>query len=69
MSCKWCQSTNRSKFLSEVSIHFPGVTNVTKPPVWAFPELVVCLDCGFTEFRIERAELSLLGPCKAETAA
>lgn len=57
MSCKSCQSKNQSIFASEVSIHFPGSRNVTKPPVWSFPELVVCLDCGFTEFRIEAAEL------------
>ena len=57
MSCKMCHSKNLSTFPSEVSIHFPGFANVTKPPVWSFPELVVCLDCGFTEFRIEAAEL------------
>lgn len=31
-----------------------------KPTVWAFPKLLVCLDCGFTEFQVEESELRLL---------
>jgi hypothetical protein len=60
MFCRSCQSTNQSKFPSEVNIHFPGRNNLTKPCVWAFPELVICLDCGFLESRVEDAELRLL---------
>jgi len=43
-----------------MNIHFPGKNNLTKPSVWAFPEIVVCLDCGFTEFHIEDVELGRL---------
>ena len=43
-----------------MNIHFPGLHNLTKPSVWAFPKILVCLDCGFTEFRSEGAELGLL---------
>ena len=64
MYCKSCQSTNQSKFPSEVNIHFPGRNNLTKPCVWAFPEIVVCLDCGFTEFHIEGVELGRLAEGK-----
>jgi len=60
MCCKSCQSTNQSKFPSEVNIHFRGPNNLTKPCVWAFPELVICLDCGFVESRVEGAELRRL---------
>jgi len=69
MSCIYCQSKNQTAFPSEVNIHFPGFSNLTKPSVWAFPELLVCLDCGFTEFRIEETELRLLEEGKAEKAA
>jgi hypothetical protein len=47
-----------------MGIHFVGLKNVDKPTVWVFPKLLVCLDCGFTEFVIrdtEREELVALG--------
>lgn len=60
MSCKACQSENQRKFSSEINIHFPGLKSLDKPTVWVFPELLVCLDCGFTGFLIEETELRLL---------
>ncbi len=43
-----------------MAIHFPGLKDIDKPVVWVFPEVVVCLDCGFAEFAIPAAELSQL---------
>lgn len=43
-----------------MNIHFPGMGGLDKPTVWAFPKLLVCLDCGFTEFQVEESELRLL---------
>jgi hypothetical protein len=43
-----------------MNIHFPGLKNSDKPTVWAFPELLVCLDCGFTELQLQEKECSLL---------
>ena len=60
MCCKSCQSHSQTTFPTEMNIHFPGKNNLTKPSVWAFPEIVVCLDCGFTEFHIEDVELGRL---------
>lgn len=40
-----------------------------KPMVWVFPELIVCLDCGATNFFIPEAQLRELGKNKAEAAA
>ena len=60
MSCQLCHSGNQRKFGSEINIHFPGYEGFVKPTVLAFPNLVVCLDCGFTEFRLEEKELRLL---------
>ena len=51
-----CRS-NRQQFSSEICIHFPGVENLTKPAVFAFPLLSVCLECGATEFKIGESEL------------
>ena len=60
MSCRACQSKNQRKFKSEINIHFPGLKGMDKPTVWAFPELVVCLECGFTEFLIDKEKLHRL---------
>jgi hypothetical protein len=61
MTCKSCSSENQRKFDSEISVHFHGLKNLDKPPVFVFPKLVVCMDCGFTEFAIPEAGLLLLG--------
>jgi hypothetical protein len=60
MSCKSCKSDNRSDFGGEVVIHFTGLKGLDKDPVWVFPKLMVCLDCGFTEFSIPETELQFL---------
>ena len=57
MACKSCQSRNQKVFESEMNIHFPELHNLNRGPVLAFPNLVICLDCGFAEFRIEDREL------------
>jgi len=62
-----CRSGNQHSFTAEINIHFPGRDNVTKPYVLAFPTMVICLDCGFTECQIADAELSLLAEGMAET--
>ena len=60
MFCKSCQSQRQTALDSEINIHIPGPQNLSTKSVWAFPQLLVCLDCGFTELNIERAELSQL---------
>jgi len=60
MSCKFCQSENQRILNGENAIHSPGVEGLDKPIVWVFPRLLVCLNCGFTEFVIPPAELRQL---------
>ena len=60
MSCKSCHSTKQRHFPAEINVHFPGYQNLTTPTVWLFPNLVICLDCGFSEFRIGGTELRQL---------
>jgi hypothetical protein len=50
MSCKVCQSVNQRTFQSDLNIHFPGAKNLVTPTVRSFTSLLVCLNCGFTEF-------------------
>ena len=56
MPCNSCGSM----YLAEVDIHFPGLRNAGVCPVLVFPELLVCLDCGKTEFMVPKAELDIL---------
>ena len=59
--CRSCQSANKGTFNGEIAIHFPGLEGLDKPIVWVFPKVLVCLDCGFTEFAIPETELRRLG--------
>jgi len=50
-----------------MGIHVRGLTNVDRPVVWVFPELVVYLDCGGAEFAVPEAELRQLAKGDAAT--
>src|ERR1700739_2493789 len=56
MSCKSCHSLNQRNFGGEMGIHFIGLRNLDKPTVWVFPQLLVCMDCGFAECVVPQAE-------------
>ena len=60
MECKGCASRNIKVFNGELAIHFPGLDGLTKPIVWVFPTLEVCLVCGSTNFIIPEEPLNLL---------
>ena len=60
MSCKSCHSSNQGEFGGEMGIHFIGLKNIDKPTVFVFAPLMVCLDCGFTEFVIQDPERNKL---------
>jgi hypothetical protein len=47
-------------FIGEMGIRSPGLKNIDKPSVWVFPELIVCFDCGRTDFLIPENELGEL---------
>jgi len=54
-------------FESEISIHFPELNNLKKRPILAFPNLLICLDCGFMESRIENSKLRELTEDSGDT--
>jgi hypothetical protein len=68
MSCLLCASANQGEFGTEILVHFPGLKNLDKPPLWVFPKLSVCLDCGFSRFTTPERELAILagGPQRIE---
>ena len=60
MGCRSCGSANQTEFTAEIDIHVPGLRNLDKRPVLVYPKLLVCLECGFTQFTIPEAELQCL---------
>ena len=51
-----------------MGIRFPGLKGIDKPVVWVFADdVVVCLDCGTTEFAVAKEELRQLAKGDAAT--
>ena len=61
MACRSCRSENQTELGAEINIHFPGRRGLDKPTVMVYPKVVVCLDCGFTQFMLPETELRTLG--------
>jgi hypothetical protein len=60
MSCTSCRSEQHVEFGAEMMIHFTGPESLDQPGVLAFPSLLVCMDCGRTEFIIPETALAEL---------
>lgn len=60
MACEACYSAHWREFAAEINIHFPGIKGIDIPTVWVFPEMSVCMDCGFAGFKIPNTELRKL---------
>src|SRR4030095_5733332 len=58
--CKSCGSNNYRKFTGEMGVHFKGIPEMDKPIVFVFSDLMVCLDCGHSEFTVPETELRVL---------
>jgi hypothetical protein len=61
MKCRSCDASPAARpFSGEVALHFPGLNGLTKPIVWVFPKVLVCLECGSAEFVVPEMELEVL---------
>ena len=61
MPCRRCGSDRCKEFPAVINIRPPlGKQYLDILPVWAFPKLVICVRCGFTECVLVDAELQLL---------
>lgn len=58
MACRLCRSEDQRTFCSEINIH---VLQSLTQAVWAFPAILVCMACGYTELQFEETELQNLG--------
>jgi hypothetical protein len=67
MQCTLCQSVNLAEFTAEMVIHFRGLSNIDYAGLPTFPELSVCLKCGFAQFVVPESELAQLADRIAQT--
>ena len=58
--CKHCHSEHLGHFTGEVAIYLTGLASLNQSIVWVFPDLLVCLNCGYTEFIVPERELQAL---------
>jgi len=60
MSCKFCASDNLVNLTGELTASLPDLNHLSAAPIYACREVLVCLDCGFTELRLLPPELEQL---------
>jgi hypothetical protein len=60
VACVLCASDNEAEFPVEMIIHFSGLKNVGNPGVCLFPKCLICLDCGFAQFKVPETKLASL---------
>ena len=60
MVCHSCHSGKVREYRAEINIHLPGIKGLDIPTVWAFPTILVCLNCGTAQFEIPDAERKTL---------
>jgi len=58
MSCTRCLSLHQTELDTEINLHLCGLPNLSEPGIFVFPRVLVCLDCGMSQFVIEERELA-----------
>jgi hypothetical protein len=60
LRCSSCGSLKLTEVNAEICIHFPGLRGLKTAPIFAFPKLAVCLDCGSVQSNFSTKELELI---------
>jgi hypothetical protein len=60
MSCKSCGSVNQTKVAAEINLHLSIPESLSQPSILVFPKVLVCLDCGISQFILPESELGQL---------
>jgi len=58
VTCRKCQSEACTVFPADVRIYINGSRTLSAPPVNPAPNILVCLDCGWSEFSVSPAWLA-----------
>jgi len=69
MCCLLCGSGNQAELTAEMVIQFSGLKNLDKPEVFVFSRLLVCLECGGSQFKIPEKELAAVAENTRENAS
>jgi hypothetical protein len=69
MYCPHCVSGTQAEVTAEINIQFSGATNIDRPGIFVFPNLLVCLECGFSRFTMPETELAMLAMCSPRNDA
>ena len=69
MVCVRCGSNDPQEFGAEINLHFPGRAVLDNPGVLVFPTVLICLHCGFAEFRLAEDQLRQLATEGGEDSA
>lgn len=60
MSCGSCSSASQAEVTTEMMLQVRSLDHVVDPGVLAVVKVHVCLDCGFSQFKVPELELQLL---------
>jgi hypothetical protein len=71
MLCPKCQSSSVSIVPAEIRLYRNSPRTLSHPPMTPYPDVRVCLDCGWSEFSIPRSWLSAgwLRPTRPQPAS
>lgn len=58
MACPKCQSAALCVIPAEVRLYRNTLRTLSHPPMTPSPDILVCLDCGWSEFSIPKSWLS-----------
>jgi hypothetical protein len=58
MVCPKCESTALSMIPAEVRLYRNSPRTMSHPPMTPSPDILVCIDCGWSEFSIPSSWLS-----------
>ncbi|MGD0832526.1 MAG: hypothetical protein ABR907_16450 [Terracidiphilus sp.] len=58
MTCPKCASSSLSTIPAEIRLYRNSHRTLSHPPMTPSPDVIVCLDCGWSEFSIPRSWLS-----------
>jgi hypothetical protein len=58
MNCPKCQSASVSVIPAEIRLYRNCHRTLSHPPMTPSPDVLVCLDCGWSEFSIPRSWLA-----------
>ena len=58
MACTGCLSRNQVEMNTEINIHYSSVAYPGNPGIFVFPTVMICLDCGVSQFTVDEDELA-----------